>query len=115
MVSDGAIANVDDGLDAADLYLRRALGTLIINQRAVPMPIKCATSKSKFTISINTSKARTILAGSVIAIPGGCDTVLTINNDMLKATPMKATTTPRRPMNRLTNRNQKEVTPILFK
>ena len=70
----------------ADLYLRRALGTLIISQRAVPTPIKCATSKSKFTISINTSNARTILAGSVIAIPGGCDTVLTINNDMLKAT-----------------------------
>ena len=37
----------------ADLYLRRALGTLIISQRAVPTPIKCATSKSKFTISIN--------------------------------------------------------------
>ena len=113
MASEGAVGN-DDGLDA-DMYLRRALGTPITNHRAVHRPIKCATSKSKFTMRINTSRARTILDGSVIAIPGGCDTVFTINNDMLKATPMKAINTPRKPMSRLAGRNQKEVTPILFK
>ena len=108
MASEGALGNVDR-IDA-EIYLRRALGTPIINHRATPTPIKCATSKSKFTMSRNTSRARTILDGSVIAIPGGCDTVFTINNDMLKATPMKAINTPRKPMSRLASRNQKEVT-----
>ena len=82
MASEGAVGN-DNGLDA-DMYLRRALGTRITNHRATPTPIKCATSKSKLTMSINTSRARTILDGSVIAIPGGCDTVFAINNDMLE-------------------------------
>ena len=44
IASEGALGNIDC-LDA-DMYLRRAAGTLITNQRAVPKPIKCATSKS---------------------------------------------------------------------
>jgi hypothetical protein len=113
LASEGTLGNVN-GLDA-DMYFRRALGTPTTNHRATPTPIKCATSKSKFTMRINTSRARTILDGSVIAIPGGCYMVLTINSDMLKATPTKAINTPRKPMSRFANRNQKDVTPILFK
>ena len=43
---------------------------------------------------MKTSSARTILSGSVIAIPGGCDTVLATSRAMLKPTPMNETTEP---------------------
>ena len=56
-----------------------------------------------------------ILLGSVIAIPGGCDTVFAINNDMLRATPTNETNIPKRLVIRPANRNQKAVKPLLLK
>ncbi len=56
-----------------------------------------------------------ILLGSVIAIPGGCDTVFAINNDMLRATPTNETNTPKRLVKRPASRNQKVIKPLLLK
>ena len=56
---------------------------------------------------MNTSRALMILVGSVIAMPGGCETVLAINSDMLRATPLKDMKIPKRPMNIPVPRNQK--------
>lgn len=89
--------------------LRRAFSASMLSQIADLAQIKSATNKLKFAIKMKTSSARTILSGSVIAIPGGCETVLATSSAMLKPTPMNDTTAPRTLISEPTPRNHKAV------
>jgi hypothetical protein len=80
------------------MYSRRAFYTRIPSNNDTPEPIKCETSKLKFTMSAITSMALIIGVGSIIIVPGGNEMVFAINNVMLTTTPMKDINTPKKPM-----------------